>query len=117
MFNMSAPFIYQLFMDSVMSIFCYINIITGNNEVSEIQLNTRINIINNFIYSLQEAKAFSDAHNWNLNCTKEIASKISTFEVDYIGERLVIITQGEKSVIVAKSKYLNKYLICILDSN
>lgn len=34
LFNMSAPFIYQFYMDSVMSIFRYINIVVGNDEVS-----------------------------------------------------------------------------------
>lgn len=34
LFNMSAPFIYQFYMDSVMSIFRYVNIVVGNDEVS-----------------------------------------------------------------------------------
>lgn len=34
MFNMSAPFIYQFYMESVMSIFRYITIIVGNDEVT-----------------------------------------------------------------------------------
>lgn len=36
LFNMSAPFIYQFYMDSVMSIFRYVNIVVGNDEVSNI---------------------------------------------------------------------------------
>lgn len=34
LFNMSAPFIYQFYMDSVMSIFRYVNIVVGNDQVS-----------------------------------------------------------------------------------
>lgn len=97
LFNMSAPFIYQFYMDSVMTIFRYINIIVGNDE---------------------EAKAFSDGHKWNLNNIEEIACKISTFEVESDRHRLVIITQGEKPVIVAKNGVVTHYPVPkILASN
>lgn len=36
LFNMSAPFIYQFYMDSVMSIFRYVSIVVGNDEVRNI---------------------------------------------------------------------------------
>lgn len=53
----------------------------------------------------QEARAFSEAHKWNLDNIEEIACKLSSFEVQNNGHRLVIITQGEKSVILVKSNY------------
>lgn len=37
---------------------------------------------------------------------EEIACKLCNFEVECVGQRLVIITQGDKPVIVAKSKIL-----------
>ncbi|VVC33360.1 Hypothetical protein CINCED_3A008250 [Cinara cedri] len=102
LYNMSAPFIYQFYMDSVMSIFPYISIIVGNDE---------------------EAKAFAEGHKWNLDNIEEIASKISNFQVEQIGHRLVIITQGEKPVIVTKDGIVTKYPVVsiptsdIVDSN
>jgi len=39
---MSASFIYQFYMESVMSIFRYITIIVGNDEVSNTQLNLNL---------------------------------------------------------------------------
>jgi len=89
-------------MDSVMTIFRYVNIIVGNDE---------------------EAKAFSDGHKWNLNDIEEIACKISTYEVENNGHRLVIITQGEQPVIVANNGVVTKYPVTkiptsdIVDSN
>lgn len=103
LFNMSAPFIYQFYMESVMSIFRYITIIVGNDE---------------------EARAFSEGHEWNLDNIEEIACKISTFEPGKnSGHRLVIITQGENSVIVAKNEIITQYPVTkipasdIVDSN
>jgi len=34
LFNMSAPYIFESYFDSVMTIFSYINIIIGNAEVN-----------------------------------------------------------------------------------
>ncbi|CAI6362117.1 unnamed protein product [Macrosiphum euphorbiae] len=102
LFNMSAPFIYQFYMDSVMSIFRYVTIVVGNDE---------------------EAKAFSDGQKWDLTNIEEIACKLSTFEIENDGHRLVIITQGEKPVLVAKDGVITKYAVPkipisnIVDSN
>lgn len=41
-----------------------------------------------------------------------IASKMSTFNVGKQGYRLVILTQAEKPVIVALSKYLHEHNSC-----
>ncbi|XP_025195500.1 adenosine kinase 1-like [Melanaphis sacchari] len=101
LYNMSAPFIYQFYMDSVMSIFRFVNIVVGNDE---------------------EAKAFSEGQNWNLDNIEEIASKLSTFDIEN-GNRLVIITQGEKSVLVVKDGVITHYPVPklpasdIIDSN
>eukprot|EP00102_Acyrthosiphon_pisum_P004725 XP_001948583.3 PREDICTED: adenosine kinase-like [Acyrthosiphon pisum] len=80
LFNMSAPYIFELYFDSVMTIFSYINIIIGNAE---------------------EAKAFAFANNWETTDIEIIASKMSTFNVGKEGYRLVILTQADKPVIVA----------------
>jgi len=52
--------------------------------------------------------AFSNGQKWNLTNIDEIACKLSTFDIENDGYRLVIITQGEKSVLVAKGIHLNK---------
>lgn len=97
LFNMSAPFIYQFYMESVMSIFRYVTIIVGNDE---------------------EARAFSEGHKWNLDNIEEIARKISTFEIGENGEhRLVIVTQGENSVIVVKNEIITQYPVTKIPTN
>ncbi|XP_022180635.1 adenosine kinase-like [Myzus persicae] len=88
LFNMSAPYIYELYLDSVMSIFPYINIIFGNAE---------------------EAKAFSLANNWETTDIEMIARKMSTFNVGKEGYRLVIFTQDDKPVIVALRGLVSKF--------
>lgn len=81
-----------------------------------LQIKLILLIYNNYRYKLyitfQEAKAFSDRHKWNLDSIEDIAKKMSTLNVQHIGQRLVIITQGEKPIFVAKSNilyYINQY--------
>ncbi|XP_050535489.1 uncharacterized protein C05D11.1-like isoform X4 [Daktulosphaira vitifoliae] len=88
LFNISAPFICQFYMNDVMSIFHYVTILIGNDE---------------------EAKAFSEAQKWNFDTTEDIARKLSTFEVDDSQKRLVIITQGDKPVIAATDGVISHY--------
>lgn len=42
-FNMSAKFVFQFYMDSVKSIFPYVNIIVGNDEVSIVYMQLKSN--------------------------------------------------------------------------
>uniref|UniRef100_A0A2S2NCJ1 Adenosine kinase n=1 Tax=Schizaphis graminum TaxID=13262 RepID=A0A2S2NCJ1_SCHGA len=89
LFNMSAPYIYESYLDSVMSIFPYINIIVGNAK---------------------EAKSFALANNWETTDTETIALKLSTFNyVRNYGHRLVILTQDENPVIVATGNHVKKF--------
>ncbi|XP_060854808.1 uncharacterized protein LOC132932445 [Rhopalosiphum padi] len=90
LFNMSAPYIYESYLDSVMSIFPYINIIVGSAE---------------------EAKSFALANNWETTDTETIALKLSTFNVRNYGHRLVILTQAENPVIVATGNHVRKFKV------
>ncbi|XP_050436741.1 uncharacterized protein LOC126843340 [Adelges cooleyi] len=88
LFNISAPFICQFYMNDVMLVYHFVDILIGNDE---------------------EAKAFSETQKWNLSDIEEIAKKLSTFEVDSGHKRLVVITQGENPVIAANDGVITRY--------
>jgi len=54
---MSAPFIYQFYMDSVMSIFRYVTIVVGNDEVSSIQFSFNLILIK-ILFHFRKPKHF-----------------------------------------------------------
>ncbi|KAK4056628.1 adenosine kinase [Microbotryomycetes sp. JL221] len=81
--NLSAPFIPQFFKEQVDTILPYCDILIGNES---------------------EAQAYADSHDWNTKDIAEIAKKLAAFEKKGTQPRLVVITQGPDSTIVASSE-------------
>ncbi|KAE9544211.1 hypothetical protein AGLY_001390, partial [Aphis glycines] len=88
LFNMSASYIFESYMDSVMAVLPYINIMIGSTE---------------------EAKAFALANKWDTTDMETVARKMSTFKVKKDGYRLVILTQADKPVIVAMKDLVSTF--------
>ncbi|KAM0788945.1 hypothetical protein ACM66B_003020 [Microbotryomycetes sp. NB124-2] len=81
--NLSAPFIPQFFKDQVDAVLPYCDILIGNES---------------------EAQAYADSHEWNTKDIAEIAKKLAASEKKGPKPRLVVITQGPESTIVASSE-------------
>ncbi|KAF0771454.1 adenosine kinase-like [Aphis craccivora] len=88
LFNMSAAYIFELYMDSVMAVLPYVNIMIGSTD---------------------EAKAFALANKWDTTDMELVARQMSTFKVKKDGYRLVILTQAEKPVIVAMKDLVSTF--------
>ncbi|KAH9808909.1 Ribokinase-like protein [Melampsora americana] len=81
--NLSAPFIAQFFKDNVDKVMPYVDYLFGNES---------------------EAEAFAQAHNWDTTDLTVIATRIASLPKKLPSRpRVVIITQGAKSTIVASS--------------
>lgn len=81
--NLSAPFIPQFFKSQVDEILPYVDVLIGNES---------------------EAQAYADSHDWNTKDISEIALKLSASEKISSLPRLVVITQGAESTIVASTE-------------
>ncbi|ORY91483.1 carbohydrate kinase PfkB [Leucosporidium creatinivorum] len=81
--NLSAPFIPQFFKSQVDEILPYVDILIGNES---------------------EAQAYADSHEWNTKDISEIALKLSASKKISTLPRLVVITQGPESTIVASTE-------------
>ncbi|CAG8437426.1 1712_t:CDS:2 [Scutellospora calospora] len=83
-FNLSAPFICQVFKEHLNEIVPYCDIIFGNDS---------------------EAEAFAASKNWETKNIKEIALKMANLpKINTSRHRIVIITQGSEPTIVAKQE-------------
>ncbi|VDN30883.1 unnamed protein product [Cylicostephanus goldi] len=80
MFNLAAPFISQFFFEPLKEVLPYVDVIFGNED---------------------EASAFSKAANFGTTNNEEIAVKIALWDKVSQRKRIVVITQGADSVIVA----------------
>jgi len=94
--NLSAPFISQFFKDRILSAIPYVDIIFGNDD---------------------EARAFSkNVIGSEATDAVEIAKAISHMEKkDTSRERIVIITQGDKPVVVARAGQVREYPVDKVD--
>lgn len=80
--NLSAPYVSQCFGNEISKVIQYVDILFGNDE---------------------EAKAFAQFKGYNTEDLKEIASKIACEpKIRSSINRIVVITQGDKPVIVAE---------------
>ncbi|BGP30998.1 adenosine kinase [Rhodotorula toruloides] len=81
--NLSAPFIPQFFKSQVDEMLPYVDVLIGNES---------------------EAQAYADSHEWNTKDLSEIATKLASLPKKNSSlPRLVVITQGSDSTIVASS--------------
>jgi adenosine kinase len=80
--NLSAPFIAQFFKDNVDKVLPYVDVLFGNES---------------------EAEAYSEAHGWGTKDIATIAAKLSLLHKETPRPRVVVITQGASSTIVASS--------------
>lgn len=82
--NLSAPFICQYFKEPLMKILPYVDIVFGNES---------------------EALTFASEQNYETKDLKEIALKIMNIpKVNDKRKRIVVITQGNHPVLLAKGK-------------
>lgn len=89
MMNLSAPFLCEFYKEPMMAAFPYVDIIFGNET---------------------EAEAFSKANNLGTMNRKEIALKMSEMpKINDKRKRIVIITQGADSVILAKDNTITEF--------
>ncbi|XP_033756472.1 adenosine kinase-like isoform X2 [Pecten maximus] len=87
--NLSAPFICQFFKDPLMELMPFVDILFGNET---------------------EAETFAKEHNFGTEDRKEIAKKIAAMPKDNASKpRVVIITQAEDPIIVAKGGEVTEY--------
>ncbi|GJN89910.1 hypothetical protein Rhopal_002899-T1 [Rhodotorula paludigena] len=81
--NLSAPFIPQFFKSQVDEMLPYVDVLIGNES---------------------EAEAYADSHEWGTKDLAEIASKLAALpKKNEATARLVVITHGASSTIVASS--------------
>ncbi len=84
MLNLSAPFICQFFKDPMMKLLPYVDLLFGNES---------------------EAEAFAQTHSLGTTDVAEIAVKISHLpKANPKRSRIVIITQGNKPVVIVESE-------------
>ncbi|CAL1686881.1 unnamed protein product [Lasius platythorax] len=89
MMNLSAPFLCEFFQEPMLAAFPYVDILFGNET---------------------EAEAFAKTNNFNTTDRKQIALKISEMEkINGKRKRTVIITQGAKTVLLAKDGTVTEY--------
>ncbi|KAK0175331.1 hypothetical protein PV327_009088 [Microctonus hyperodae] len=89
MMNLSAPFLCEFYKEPMMAAFPYVDIIFGNET---------------------EAETFSKANNLGTMDRKEIALKMSELpKINDKRKRIVIITQGADSVILAKDNIITEF--------
>lgn len=95
--NLSAPFLCQFFKDQMSQCIEFWDFIFGNET---------------------EAAAFSEAHGFGTNDVKEIAIKISAMpKKNSSRPRVVVITQGSQSTIVAQNGEAKEYAINPISSD
>jgi len=95
--NLSAPFLIQYYREPMMQVMPYIDILFGNET---------------------EASTFGKEHNFGTDDLREIALKITKLDkVNKNRKRLVIITQGPGSVIVAYDETITEYNVPSLNQD
>ncbi|CAC5409659.1 E2.7.1.20 [Mytilus coruscus] len=89
--NLSAPFLCQFFKDPMLQTLPYVDILFGNET---------------------EAETFAKENNLETTDRKEIAKKLAGWKKENTSKsRVVVITQGEGNVIVAKDDKVTEYPI------
>jgi len=89
MMNLSAPFLCEFFQKPMLAAFPYVDILFGNET---------------------EADAFAKANNLNATDRRQIALKISEMEkINNRRKRIVVITQGAETVLLAKDGTVTEY--------
>lgn len=78
-FNLSAPFLPQFFLEPMLKVLPYANLVFGNED---------------------EADIFAQVNNFGTKDRKEIAKKISEMPLEGHKSRIVVITQGADNVIL-----------------
>jgi len=94
--NLSAPFIPQFFTKPLDELIPYTDIVFGNES---------------------EAQSFADAHDFKSNDIKEIALKIANLPKKGPKSRIVVITQGALSTMVATDGIIKEYSIIPIKSS
>lgn len=95
--NLSAPFLVTIFSDPMMLLMPYVDIIFGNET---------------------EAAEFAKQHSFETTDLKEVAKKIAALPKNNKSlDRIVVVTQGPGSVIVAEKGLVTEYVVEPLPDN
>uniref|UniRef100_A0A0K0FH12 Adenosine kinase n=1 Tax=Strongyloides venezuelensis TaxID=75913 RepID=A0A0K0FH12_STRVS len=91
MMNLAAPFICQFFKDPLNEALPYVDILFGNES---------------------EAESYAETNNFNTKDIKEIVLKLASLpKINTKKPRIVVITQGDKSTIVANNGIITEYSV------
>uniref|UniRef100_A0A0N5BCN2 Adenosine kinase n=1 Tax=Strongyloides papillosus TaxID=174720 RepID=A0A0N5BCN2_STREA len=91
MMNLAAPFICQFFKDPLNEALPYVDILFGNES---------------------EAESYAEANNFNTKDIKQIVLKLASLpKINTKKPRIVVITQGDKSTIVANNGVITEYSV------
>lgn len=94
--NLSAPFICQFFKDPMMKVMPYVDILFGNES---------------------EAEVFAKEHDFGTSDIKEIALKMAALPKEKESKsRMVVITQGAESTVVAKDGKVSEFPVIAIDA-